>query len=438
MKPTDRPDDNGEGHDARIPWFLREATAVAIARLDARGAVLEANRGFLRATGQEGRGPSETGWDAGAAFIQPRFEELAALPIPAGDGGDPIFRGFFNLVSAGSTPASLRGCAYRSGEDLLIVAEHDPEEWDHLRVSVLALNRELAESQRQLVRDIQARRRAEAELAETNRGILALYSELEDKATALRRASDLKTRFLSNMSHEFRTPLNAILSLSRILLEGLDGELTEEQRVEVSYIRQAARTLSDMVNDLLDLAKIEAGKTTVRPEAFEVSELFAALRGMMRPILATDAVHLVFDEPVGIPTLHTDQGKLAQILRNFLSNALKFTERGEVRVSAVLEEGAYVVFSVADTGVGISEDDQRRVFEDFVQIDSALQARTKGTGLGLSLSRQLAELLGGSVSLASRPGVGSTFRVRLPLDYAGNGRGGPESRHPNAGAITSP
>lgn len=440
MRPIDRPDHKGggEGEGGRIPRFLREATAVAIARLDSRGEVLEANRGFLRAAGQAGREPSETGWEARTAFIQPRFDELAALPIPAGDGSEPVFRGAFNLGSAGSTPESLRGCAYRSGEDLVIVAEYDPEEWDHLRVSVLALNRELAESQRQLVREIQARRRAEAELAETNRGILALYAELEDKAAALRRASDLKSRFLSNMSHEFRTPLNAILSLSRILLEGLDGELTEEQRLEVTYIRQAARTLTDMVNDLLDLAKIEAGKTTVRPEAFEVSELFAALRGMMRPILGTDAVLLIFDEPAGIPTLHTDQGKVAQILRNFLSNALKFTERGEVRVSAVQEEGGYVVFSVADTGVGLSEDDQQRVFEDFVQIENALQARTKGTGLGLSLSRQLAELLGGSVSLASRSGVGSTFRVRLPVHFPGLGRGGPESRHPHAGAITSP
>ncbi len=420
MKPIDRPDHDGDG--GQIPRFLREATAVAIARLDRVGTVIEASRGFLRATGQAGRDPTETGWDARAVFIQPRFDELAALPVPDDDEGEPVFHGVFNLGSSGSTPTSLRGCAYRSGDDLLIVAEHDPGEWDSLRVSTLALNRELAESQRQLVREIEARRRAEAELAETNRGILALYAELEDKAIALRRASDLKSRFLSNMSHEFRTPLNAILSLSRILLDGLDGELTGEQRVEVMYISQEARTLSELVNDLLDLAKIEAGKTTVRCETFAVTELFAALRGMMRPILGSDAVHLIFEEPTGIPTLHTDQGKVAQILRNFISNALKFTERGEVRISAVLDEGSYVVFSVVDTGVGISEEDQRRVFEEFVQIDSALQVRTTGTGLGLSLSRQLAEMLGGSVSLSSRPGAGSTFRVRVPLDYVGHDR----------------
>ncbi len=344
-----------------------------------------------------------------------------------------MFRGVFNLGTEGKTPASLRGCAYRDGDGLLVVAEHDPEEWDHLQGSVLALNRELAESQRQLVRDIQARLRAEAELAETNRGILALYAELEDKATALRHVSDLKTRFLSNMSHEFRTPLNAILSLSRVLL---DGELDDDQRTEVTYIRQAARTLSDMVNDLLDLAKIEAGKTTVRCEPFEAAELFAALRGMMRPIKGSGDVHLVFDEPAGIPSLRTDQGKVAQILRNFIANALKFTERGEVRVSAEMTEGAQVVFSVADTGVGISAEDQRRVFEEYVQVDSALQARTHGTGLGLSLSRQLADLLGGSVSLASRPGVGSTFRLQLPVEYPGPG--GKDPSDSPAGATASP
>jgi signal transduction histidine kinase len=194
--------------------------------------------------------------------------------------GDLVFYGIFNLGRPEATPASLTGCAYRCGGGLFVVAEHNPEEWDRLRGSVLALNRELAETQRQLVRDIQARRRSEAELAETNRGILALYAELEDKAAALRRAGELKSRFLSNMSHEFRTPINAILSLSRLLLDGGDGELGPDQRTEVTFIRQSAQTLSDLVDDLLDLAKIEAGKTTVRRDDFEVADLFAALRGM--------------------------------------------------------------------------------------------------------------------------------------------------------------
>jgi signal transduction histidine kinase len=172
------------------------------------------------------------------------------------------------------------------------------------------------------------------------------------------------------------------------------------------------------------MAKIEAGKTTVRRDAFTADELFAALRGLMRPLLAPGPVELVFEEPAGIPALHTDQGKVAQILRNLVSNALKFTERGEVRVSAAMDGDSTVVFSVADTGIGIAEEDQRRAFDEYEQVSNRLQAKHKGTGLGLPLSRQLARILGGDIAMTSRPGVGSTFRLRLPLEYAGPAEAG--------------
>jgi signal transduction histidine kinase len=236
------------------------------------------------------------------------------------------------------------------------------------------------------------------ELEDTNRGVVALYAELDEKAESLRRANDLKTRFLSNMSHEFRTPLNSIVSLSRLLLDHMDGDLTPEQEKQVTFLQKSAEGLLDLVNDLLDLAKVEAGKITVNPSRFEVSELFATLRGMMRPLLLPNsAVALVFEESIMIPTLYTDEGKVSQILRNFISNALKYTEQGEVRVSAVRAQDQ-VIFSVADTGIGIAPEDQERIFEDYVQIDSHLQKRMKGTGLGLPLSYKLAELLGGSLS----------------------------------------
>ncbi|HYX12985.1 MAG TPA: ATP-binding protein [Nostoc sp.] len=255
------------------------------------------------------------------------------------------------------------------------------------------------------------------ELEDTNRGVVALYAELDEKASSLQKVNELKTRFLSNMSHEFRTPLNSILSLSRMLLARMDGDLTAEQEKQVTFIQKAASGLSEMVNDLLDLAKVEAGKIEVRPSSFEASDLFATLRGMLRPLLVQDSsVALIVEEPEGIAPLYTDEGKVAQILRNFVSNALKFTEQGEVRVSAV-QRGHTVTFSVSDTGIGIAIADQDRIFEDFIQIESSLQKQVKGTGLGLPLSHKLAELLGGSISVRSKPDQGSTFTVSIPLIY---------------------
>jgi signal transduction histidine kinase len=261
--------------------------------------------------------------------------------------------------------------------------------------------------------------RLNRELADTNLGVIALYAELDEKASDLRRADEMKSRFLSNMSHEFRTPLNSIMALTQLLLSRSDGDLTEEQEKQVNFIRKGAGMLLEMVGDLLDLAKIEAGKVEVRPAEFTVENLFSALRGVFRPMLTNKAVDLVFEEPVGIPPLVTDEGKITQILRNLISNALKFTERGEVRVRAGLAaEGGDVTFYVADTGIGIAAADQARIFEEFTQVENPLQRHTKGTGLGLPLSRRLAMLLGGDVAVESEVGVGSTFSATIPARYS--------------------
>lgn len=257
-----------------------------------------------------------------------------------------------------------------------------------------------------------------AELDETNQGVLALYAELDTQAEELRQASDLKSRFLSYMSHEFRTPLGSILSIASLLTDELDGPLSPEQHKQVAFVSTAARELSDMVNDLLDLAKIEAGRISISPAWFDMFDLFSALRGMFRPIVDTTAVDLILEEPVGLPKLYTDDKKLAQILRNFISNSLKFTQRGEVRVSARLENEREVRFAVSDTGIGIPAELHAALFEDFVQVDSPLQKRLRGTGLGLSLCKRFAELLGGRVGLESEPGVGSTFYVVIPIAFA--------------------
>jgi signal transduction histidine kinase len=257
-----------------------------------------------------------------------------------------------------------------------------------------------------------------AELEETNQGVLALYAELDMQADQLREASDLKSRFLSYMSHEFRTPLGSILSIASLLSDELDGPLSPEQHKQVAFVSTAARELSDMVDDLLDLAKIEAGRISISPAWFDMLDLFSALRGMFRPIVDTSAVDLIFEEPVGLPRLYTDDKKLAQILRNFISNSLKFTQRGEVRVSASLEGEQEIRFAVSDTGIGIPQEMHAALFEDFSQVDSPLQKRLRGTGLGLSLCKRFAALLGGRVGVESQPGIGSTFYVVIPLALA--------------------
>jgi signal transduction histidine kinase/DNA-binding response OmpR family regulator len=256
------------------------------------------------------------------------------------------------------------------------------------------------------------------ELQDTNRGVVALYAELDERADYLRRASELKSSFLSNMSHEFRTPLNSMLALTRMLLDRMDGELTAEQDQQIRFIQRAAKELAEMVDDLLDLAKVEAGKLEVKARRFDIADLFGALRGMLKPLLVESSLNLVFEPADDLPTLFTDEQKISQILRNFISNAIKFTPRGEVRVTARLKDAA-IEFAVADTGVGISLSDQGIIFEEFGQIENGMQRRVKGTGLGLPLSRKLAELLGGSVTVRSEVGVGSTFYFEVPLLYAG-------------------
>jgi len=255
------------------------------------------------------------------------------------------------------------------------------------------------------------------ELDETNKGVVALYAELDDKAAELRDANDLKSRFLSYMSHEFRTPLTSMTSIAGILLSRLDGPLTPEQQKQVEFIRGAARELTEMVNDLLDLAKVEAGRITISPEWFEMVDLFAALRGMFKPIVASSSVSLVFDEPEDEIKLYSDDKKVSQILRNFISNALKFTTEGEVRVSARMLSDQQVEFAVTDTGIGIAPEHISNLFKDFVQLDVRLQKRLRGTGLGLSLARKFAELLGGRVAVQSELGKGSRFSVVLPVRF---------------------
>ncbi len=282
---------------------------------------------------------------------------------------------------------------------------------------MVGLHREISSQKRELAEQHASLARAYRELEESNRGVLALHAELADKADILKRAADVKSRVVANVSHEFRTPLHTILGLSKVLLDASDGPLTAEQEKQVRFIRSSAEELSTLVNDVLDLSKAESGTAIVRPEKFAATDFLSALRGQLRPVTApANGVELVFEEPPPALMLETDQGKVAQIVRNLITNALKFTEAGAVRVS-VSEGDGTAYFRVQDSGIGVAPQDHDRIFEEFGQVESPVQARVKGTGLGLPLSRKLAELLGGTLTLESELGLGSTFTLAIPASH---------------------
>lgn len=289
------------------------------------------------------------------------------------------------------------------------------------REELARLNQELAETNQGVVALYSELSR---ELEETNRGVVALYAELEEKSLLLREASESKTRFWSNVSHELRTPVNSVIGLTRLLLDRGSEPLTAEQRRQVTLIGASGSTLLALVDELLDVAKAEAGQ--MQPEYTEVDlpALLALLRGIMQGVAAQSDVRLVIADPPGasgphgphgLPGLVTDEVMLTRILRNLLSNGLKFTPRGEVRLEVRAESPEWLLFTVSDTGVGIPEDQQARVFEEFYQVTGPHQRGRSGTGLGLPYARRLAGLLGGDLTLSSTPGHGTSVSLRLPV-----------------------
>jgi signal transduction histidine kinase len=263
--------------------------------------------------------------------------------------------------------------------------------------------------------------RLNSELADTNRAVTALYTELEQQAEDLRLRAEGSGQFLSSLTHELRTPLYAVRGMTEaILRDHPDTTMSEGLRDDITLIDGAMVEALDLVNDHLDIAKIAAGQTRVRLAEVDIGELFGTLRAIVTRLPAPEGVELHFDDVSGVPMIVTDAFKLSQILRNFAVNALKFTEQGEVRVSAAAtDDGEAVRFSVADTGIGLSAEDQARIFDEFVTLGPERHDRLRGTGLGLPLTRRLAGLLGGEVTVESRLGEGSTFSVTLPVRFPG-------------------
>ncbi len=254
--------------------------------------------------------------------------------------------------------------------------------------------------------------RQNAQLAQTQ-------TEIATKAAELERASQFKSEFLSNMSHELRTPLNSSLILAKLLADNKDGNLTAEQVKFAETIYSAGNDLLTLINDILDLSKIEAGKMDVHAGDVALDRLRESLRRTFEPVAVQRGLRFTVNLAASVPTMiATDSQRLEQILKNLISNALKFTERGEVSVD-VSAQGERISFAVRDTGIGIPIDQQKLIFDVFRQADGTTNRKYGGTGLGLSISRELARLLGGDVSVSSEPQKGSTFTLSLPRVYAG-------------------
>jgi signal transduction histidine kinase len=259
----------------------------------------------------------------------------------------------------------------------------------------------------------QASEKLEQKVREATAELVRRNELLQRQHIQLEQASQLKSQFLANMSHEFRTPLNAILGYTSMLLEGVNGELQPPQKRNLSRVDSNAKHLLSIINDILDISRIEAGKMPLHLAEFEVPELLAELLAEVEPLIARTTLDVRLEADPGVPPLHSDRQKLKQILLNFLTNAIKFTPRGTVKVGARVE-GQQFAISVEDTGIGIAEQDHEKVFEDFRQADSSVTREYGGAGLGLSICRRLAGMLGGRIGLDSQPDAGSTFTLWLP------------------------
>jgi CheY-like chemotaxis protein/signal transduction histidine kinase/CHASE3 domain sensor protein len=321
---------------------------------------------------------------------------------------------------------AIRSARYRAqlqhhAEELQVQSEELRVSNEELEEQGRALKESQANLEQQQVELEQTNSQLEeqAQLLENQRDDLARSNAaVELKARELEQASRYKSDFLANMSHELRTPLNSLLILSKLLGDNRGENLTDEQIQYARTIESAGNDLLALINDILDLSKIEAGHLQVRPEAFLVERLAGDLRQVFQPVAASRGLEFAIAiDPACANTIETDRQRLEQILKNLLSNAFKFTEEGSVSLAIEPDGEDRLLIAVTDTGIGIPEEQQQAIFEAFRQADGTVSRKYGGTGLGLSISRELARLLGGSISLTSVAGQGSRFTLSLPVVY---------------------
>ncbi|TWR95320.1 response regulator [Pseudomonas saxonica] len=338
----------------------------------------------------------------------------------------------FELI-ADNIGTSIEAARYRQRlQEVLAETQQLNEELQVQQEELKTANEEL-EEQSQILKESQTNLETQqAELEQTNEALSGQRDamnrknielneaqvQLEERAQELQRSSKYKSEFLANMSHELRTPLNSSLILAKLLSENPHGNLSGEQVKFAESIYSAGNDLLNLINDILDISKVEAGKLEVLPENASVARVVEGLRGMFEPLAADKGLTLKVEvQPGTPPMLYTDSQRLEQILKNLLSNAIKFTEKGQVSLTVARVPGEGVAFTVKDSGIGIAQDQQESIFEAFRQADGTTNRRYGGTGLGLSISRDLATLLGGSISISSTPGQGSEFTLIMPEQF---------------------
>ncbi|WP_109476536.1 response regulator [Paraburkholderia sp. C35] len=342
---------------------------------------------------------------------------------------------FLTLI-ANSMGDFIEAALYRERlQDALAETQQLNEELQVQQEELRVSNEGLEERGRALVESQSRLEAQQAELEQTNvqledyakrlerqkSDLLEAQDELAANAARLEQSSRYKSEFLANMSHELRTPLNSSLILARLLQENRTGNLTEEQVRYAETIHASNSDLLVLINDILDLSKVEAGQITIDSETVPLDSMLQSLREMFEPMAAAKHLQFSAERAPGVPdTIVTDGQRVAQILRNLLSNALKFTEQGEVALTVAAGDANTLRFDVRDTGIGIAAEKLELIFEAFQQADGSTSRHYGGSGLGLSISREFARLLGGRVSVASEPGKGSVFTLWLPLQGPAN------------------
>ncbi|HEX7836808.1 MAG TPA: ATP-binding protein, partial [Kofleriaceae bacterium] len=437
----------------RGPYELAGGYAIDPERV-AQGPAFQLGEGLVGQTARDQRVTRVSNVPAGYADLRSGLgaaapRELVLAPLPANGGVE----GVIELGFTGPAPAlceaylkdvgELVGAAFRAVHyqehlgELLETSRAQAVELQRRREDLQAINQELEqqsaalqtsqselEEQRaeleqtndELAKQAAALEHHQQELEGRNAELRSIRDELERKTTQLERASRYKSEFLANMSHELRTPLNSALILSRLLADNRHGNLTPEQVKYAETIHHAGTDLLSLINDVLDISKIEAGKMAIDPTRFTLAEVAAGIESAFSPLATAKGLAFEVSAVTGDAKLEADRGRLDQVLRNLVANAIKFTARGSVRVE-LSTEGDHVSFRIRDTGIGIPAEELERIFDAFHQakIDGD---RPEGTGLGLSIARRLATLMRGGITVESALGQGSTFTLRIPRAYA--------------------